>query len=189
MLSGGGAFLLDIVARDARETAGEKIRGVVAVLPGTFRQIKAAIQEGIVEAVLKKVKDVVADKKGENISAVRNVDAVGVAEILQGHGGAAAFMLLGPEAVLALELEGNDVGLGFKEGVEGLAGDAGALADLADADAGIGLYGHQAKKRVCDGGLRCECGFVTSFVHGDSCFTGNPYNYKKSMNNLDNCKV
>ena len=104
-------------------------------------------------------------------------------------------MFLRPEAVLALQLEGNDVVLGLKEGVEGLAGDAGTLADLADADAAVGLLLHQGEQRARDRGLRGECGFVASFVHGNSCFVMGEKTIfrrpksKNNMNNLDNCKV
>lgn len=153
MFSGGGVLLLDVVARDSCEAAGEKVSGIVAVLPGTLRQVEAAFKKRIIEAVLKKVENVVADEKGQNFPAVRDIDTVGVADVLQRHGGAAALVFLGPEAVLTLELEGNDIVLGFKKSVEGLAGNAGALADLADADAGIRLHDHKGQKRVCDGGL------------------------------------
>ena len=153
VLAGGRISLQNIVARDACETAGEKIGSVNTVLSGTFGQAAAAVENGIVQAVLQKIQDVVADKKGEDITAVRDVEAVGVTEVLQGQGGAAALMALGVKAVLALQFEGDDVVLGLEEGVEGLAGDAGTFADLAHADAGIGFFLHQAKKRVGDGGL------------------------------------
>ena len=153
VLAGGRISLQNIVARDACETAGEKIGSVNTVLSGTFGQAAAAVENGIVQAVLQKIQDVVADKKGEDITAVRDVEAVGVTEVLQGQGGAAALMALGVKAVLALQFEGDDVVLGLEEGVEGLAGDAGTFADLAHADAGIGFFFFFSKKRVGDGGL------------------------------------
>ena len=45
VLSGGRVLVQDIVARKARESAREKIRGVDAVLSGTFRQVVGAVEK------------------------------------------------------------------------------------------------------------------------------------------------
>ena len=142
VLAGGGAPVKGIVAGDAGESAGEKIGGVDAVLAGVAREVAVAADEGVVETVLKQIENVIAHQQHEDVTALRDIDTVSMTNILQSHGGAAAFVLFRVEAVFALELEGDDIILGLEEGVEGLAGDAGALAELTHADAGIGLFFH-----------------------------------------------
>ena len=142
MLPGGGSARPGVVAGDPGEPSGQKIRGVNAVLGGVTREIIFAVYKGAVEAVLQQIEDIVADEENDHVPAFRDVEAVGVADILQGHGGTAALVILRAEAVLALEDERDDIVLGGKEGIKCLAGDAGTLADLTHADAGIRFHFH-----------------------------------------------
>ena len=142
MLPGGGSARPGVVAGNAGESSGEKIRGVNAVLRGVAGEIVFAVYKGAVEAVLQQIEDIVADQEDDHIPALRDVEAVGMADILQGHGGTAALVILRAEAVLALEDKRDDIILGSEERIESLAGDAGTLADLAHADAGIWFHFH-----------------------------------------------
>ena len=82
VLSGSRVLVQDIVARKAGEAAREKIRGIDAVLPGTFRQVIGAVEKRVEETLLQKIQDIIADKEPENVAALRDVVTVGVTDIL-----------------------------------------------------------------------------------------------------------
>lgn len=130
----GGIALHHIVSRNACEAAGKEIGGIDAVLTGVIGEIAFRCDEGAIQAVLHQIHDVVVDKKCEYVLHLRDIKAVGMTNMLHGHGDAAAGVLVGPEAVFALQFIGDHIVLGLKKGIESLPGDARALADLADAD-------------------------------------------------------
>ena len=142
MLLRGDCARARVVACDSREAAGKKIGGIDPVLGRVAGEVILAVDERTVKTVLQQIENIIADEEDDHVPPLRNVLAVGAANVLQSHGGAAALVVLRAEAIFSLENEGDDVVLGGEERVEGLAGDAGALADFAHADAGIRLILH-----------------------------------------------
>ena len=168
MFARSDVFLKNVIARNAGQSSGDEIRGVDAVPRSAAREIAVAGEKRAVETVLHQIEDVVADQHFDHVLTLCDVEAVGTADILQRHGGAAAIMVFGTEAVFSLEFAGDHVFLGIKEGIESLSGDAGFLADLAHADLRVGLFFHEEKERVYYGRLGGQSGLVASFVHGNS---------------------
>lgn len=142
VLSGGGIALHHIVARNAGKTARKKIRGINAVLTGVIGEIAFRRDEGAIQAVLHQIHDVVVDKKREHVLHLCDIKAVGMTNMLHGHGDAAAGVIVGPEAVFALQFIGDHIVLGLKKGIESLPGNARSLADLTDADPRVRLFLH-----------------------------------------------
>ena len=105
------------------------------------------------------IDQIVLDQERKELFPVRDVAAVFPAQLLQGKSGVGAGMARSETVILVEQIQ-DDVLPGGKQSVEGLAGNAGLLADSADADGRLGHRFQQKDKCFCDLLLGCQCGFV-----------------------------